>query len=341
MEAYRVGVLGAGAIGSYVGARLSRAPGVEVTFVGRARLQGEIAEAGGIRAISLEGHETHLAAPRYETDPAALLGCDVVLVCVKSRHTSEASAQLHAVFEGAPSPLVVSLQNGVRNAEFLREGCPGAQVLAGVVGFNVVGQGAGVFRHTTQGAIQIVRAPESERLLRALLAAGLEAEAHADMLSRQWTKLVVNLNNAISALTDASIRDMILEASYRSLVRRVVAEGIAVLRSASVPTSSFQGIPLKLFPVLLALPTPVVRLVTRAQLRLDPEARSSMWQDLDQRRETEVEYLNGEIVRIADEYGLPAPLNRRLVELIHEAEGAGRGSPGLSAEALTSALGLA
>ncbi len=342
MEAYRVGVLGAGAIGCYVGARISQVPGVEVRFLGRPRLQAEIAEAGGIRAISLEGREIHLPAPCYGTDPAALRGCDLILVCVKGRHTEAAGAELQSVFSSALScPLVVSLQNGVRNAEVLRAQLPSARVLPGVVGFNVVGQGGGVFRHATQGAIQIEGAPESGRLLEVFLTAGLAAEAHADMLSRQWTKLVVNLNNAISALSNASIRDMILDGAYRRLVRQVVAEGIAVLGSAGVPTSSFQGIPLGLFPSLLALPTPLVRLVAGAQLRLDPEARSSMWQDLDQRRETEVEFLNGEIVRIADEHGLPAPLNRRLVELVHEAERAGQGSPELSPRALARALGLA
>jgi 2-dehydropantoate 2-reductase len=324
-----------------VGTRLGQAPELEVTFLGRPRLQAEIRAAGGLRARSLEGAESHLPEPAYVVDSAELLDCDVILVCVKGRHTRSAGVELAALFaDRASLPPVVSLQNGVRNAEVLRDELPEAEVLPGVVGFNVVARGEGVFHHTTQGAIQIERGPGSERLLAALLGVGLPAEVHDDMLSRQWTKLVVNLNNAVSALSDASIRDMILNAGYRRLVARVVAEGIGVLAGAQVPTSSFQGIPLRLFPWLLRLPTPLVRLVTRAQLRLDPQARSSMWQDLDQRRDTEVDYLNGEIVRIADEHGLPAPLNRRLVELVHEAEEASQGSPALSPEQLALALGL-
>ena len=75
---------------------------------------------------------------------------------------------------------------------------------------------------------------------------------------------------------------------------------------------------------ILKLPTPVVRVVIRAQLRIDPDARVSMWTDLERGRLTEVDFLNGEIVRLADEQGAAAPINRRIVELVHEAERGGR-----------------
>ena len=91
-------------------------------------------------------------------------------------------------------------------------------------------------------------------------------------------------------------------------------------------------------PRILGLPTPLVKLITRRQLKVDPAARSSMWQDLAADRTTEVEYLNGEIVRLADKTGGDAPLNRRIVELIHAAEAAHAGSPKLSAAELWSRL---
>jgi len=73
-------------------------------------------------------------------------------------------------------------------------------------------------------------------------------------------------------------------------------------------------------------------------MKVDPEARSSMWEDLKRGRLTEVEFLNGEIVSLAEKSGVEAPLNRRIVELVHQAEEAGNGSPGLDADALWSAL---
>ena len=85
---------------------------------------------------------------------------------------------------------------------------------------------------------------------------------------------------------------------------------------------------------ILKLPTPIVRMVIRAQLRIDPEARTSMWTDLERGRPTEVDFLNGEIVRLADQHGIAAPINRRIAELVHEAERAGAGSPQMGAETL-------
>jgi len=89
---------------------------------------------------------------------------------------------------------------------------------------------------------------------------------------------------------------------------------------------------------IMKLPTPIVRVIIRAQLRVDPEARASMWTDLERGRVTEVDFLNGEIVRLADEHGVAAPINRRIVELVHEAERAGAGSPRMSAETLLRSL---
>ena len=89
---------------------------------------------------------------------------------------------------------------------------------------------------------------------------------------------------------------------------------------------------------ILKLPTPIVRLVLRAQLVVDPESRASMYQDLERRRKTEVDVLNGEIVRLAGAYGVEAPLNRRIVALVHEAEEAAKGSPQLDPDSLLAAL---
>ncbi|MGE0709552.1 MAG: 2-dehydropantoate 2-reductase [Planctomycetota bacterium] len=335
----RVGVFGAGAVGCYVGGRLAQAPQVTLLLVGRPRLAEEL-HAHGLTTIDLDGTRTTTREVPFVTEAAPLAETNVVLCCVKSRHTDAAGAALAEVL--APDALVVSLQNGVRNAEVLRARLPGREVLAGVVGFNVVAAGEGVFRHTTRGPLQVERSadPRARRLHTALAAAGLPVEEHADMAPHQWTKLVVNLNNAVSALSGAPTGDLLLVPGYRRIVAAVVSEGIAVLRAAGLPLSSFQGVPLTLFPRFLRLPTLLVRLVAGRQLRADPAARSSMWQDLTLGRETEVDFLNGEVVRVAAAHGLAAPLNQRLVELVHEAERRATGPPDLDPTALAAALGL-
>lgn len=114
----------------------------------------------------------------------------------------------------------------------------------------------------------------------------------------------------------------------------MIRESVGVMRAAGIRPARIGPIPIGIIARALRLPTPLVRVVARAQLKIDPEARSSMWEDLEARRETEIDWLNGEIVRLSDACGAPAPLNRRIVALVREAERARAGSPQLSAEDL-------
>jgi 2-dehydropantoate 2-reductase len=336
----KVGVMGAGAIGFYVGGRLAGSL-VDVVFVGRARSKAEI-EPWGLELWDLRGRRVRV--PREEiafaTGPDALADRDVVLCCVKSGQTAEVARQLARVLP--PRALVVSMQNGMRNAEVLRAGMPEQTVLAGIVGFNVVGRGNGAFRCATSGPL-VVESTEDARLIRlaeSLSACGFEVELAKDIRALQWTKLLMNLNNAISALTDRPTKELIFVKGYRRILAAIIAEALGVLERAGIrPARLGAPVPASLFPLMLRLPTPLLRLVARAQIKVDPEARSSMWDDLSKGRVTEVEHLNGEIVRLAEAKGGDAPLNRRVVELVHQAEREGRGSPGLSAEALWTALG--
>ncbi len=331
----RVGVLGAGAVGCFVGGKLAAAKGAEVVFLGRARLQAEI-RAFGLALTDLAGVEARVPASEivFETSPQVLENCDVILCCVKSGHTAEVAESVRTLL--SPRALVVSLQNGVSNAPALRERLPEQTVLAGIVAFNVVPQGEGRFEQTTKGGL-LLQAAEQDQLQRLVVAceeAGIGISTHADIVRHQWSKLLVNLNNAVSALSDVPTQQMVLSERYRRVIAALMAEGLTVLKAAGVRPAALRGMPLSLLPRLLRLPTPVVRLVARAQLGANPEARSSMWEDLNRGRKTEVEFLNGEIVRLAEQCGVSAPLNQRMVALIHRAEAAGSGSPKLAAEAL-------
>ena len=147
-------------------------------------------------------------------------------------------------------------------------------------------------------------------------------------------RLLVNLNNAVSALSGAPTRDLLRLSPYRRIVAAMIAEGIKVLRTAGVATARLRGVPVAVMPPILRLPDPLVRLILRSQIKVDAAARSSMWEDLQRRRPTEVEFLNGEIVRLAQDVAAAAPLNRKIVELVHLAEAAGAGSPGMTADHL-------
>lgn len=337
----KIGIMGAGAVGCFVGGKLIAAGANEVVLVGRKRLRDELA-ATGMTLIDLEAEPVVVDAEKlsFTTDPGALAKCDAVLCCVKSGQTAEVAELLDGVV--GPGAVIASLQNGVSNAEVLRAGLGGRTVLPAIVSFNVVARGEGKFHRATSGPLMFgvdgAAGSDPPPLIAALADAGLEVETRADLGPHQWTKLVVNLNNAISALSGAPTQRLLLEKGYRKVIAAVVGEALGVLKAADIKPARLRGVPLGIMPAVLRMPTAIVKLVTRQQMKVDPEARSSMWQDLDRRRLTEVDYLNGEIVKLAESSGAEAPFNARIVELIHAAEQAGQGSPNLDPEALWTAL---
>lgn len=330
----KIGVFGAGSIGCYVGGRVLAAGSAEVIFVGRPKLQAQLAQSG-LAVQDYDGPRAAIPADRYTfaTEAKALEECDVVLCCVKSQHSEEAGRELAAVLrEGT---VVVSLQNGVRNPGTLRALMPKQKVLASIVSWNVIAVD-GTYRRATSGPLIVETLPPG--LGEALRAGGIPVVEHQDVAPEQWTKLMVNLNNAISALSDASTPALLLDAGYRQVIAAVVGEGVKVAKKAGIKLAPWNGLPIGLMPVVLKLPTVIVKLLVGAQLKVDPHARSSMWQDLDARRTTEVDYLNGEIVRVAEASGGKAPFNQRIVELIRVAEAKKEGSPRMSPAQLWSAL---
>lgn len=337
--ALRIGILGAGAVGCHVGGALA-AGGCDVVFVGRERLKNELA-SNGLVATGQGGKPRHVVAAErlvLATAAGALADRDVVLCCVKSAQTAGAARESAPVL--APRAIVVSLQNGVRNADVLREALPAQIVLGGIVGFNVVAKGGGAFQQATSGPLVIEASsdPRAGSLVRALSAAGYDVTPVANIRPLQWSKLIMNLNNAVGALSDRPTKELVFSDGYRQILAALMEEALQVLRAAKVPTARLGVLPARLFPTMLRLPSPLLRLVAGAQVKIDPDARSSMWQDLTRGRLTEVDHLNGEVVRLAASCGARAPLNARIVEIVHEAEARAAGSPKLSAEALWSEL---
>ena len=330
----RVGVFGAGAIGCYLGGRLIDA-GHDVVLVGRA---SEVARHG-LTLTDYEGRRWRVPPERarYEADAAALADRQVVLVTVKSPATAAAGAALQAVLpEGA---LVVSFQNGVGNADTLAAALPRCVVLAGMVPFNVVRQGEGRFHNGTSGPLELARAAGAEGPLAcALREAGFAVALHDDLRPVQWSKLLVNLNNSLNALAGVPLREELAQRGYRLLLAAAMREGLRCLRAAGLKPVRIGRLIPSVVPLALTLPDWLFVRAAAAMLKVDPLARSSMWDDLQRGRQTEVDYLNGEILRLGERHGVPTPVNRRIVALIKEAERAGRGSPGLSPAALREAI---
>jgi 2-dehydropantoate 2-reductase len=148
----------------------------------------------------------------------------------------------------------------------------------------------------------------------------------------QWGKLLVNLNNALNALAGLPLRQQLAQRAWRRLFADQIAEGLAAIKAEGIKPVSSTPIPAGWTPHLLRLPDAIFEMLLGRTMKIDPEARSSMSEDLQRGRRTEIDYLQGVITEIADRHGLQAPLSRRIVELIKRAEAAGKGSPGLTPE---------
>jgi len=331
--------MGAGSVGCYLGGLLSHR-GHEVVLIGRERLQQEVT-THGLTLTDLDGRRLQVAPQRvsFDTDAQALKDVPLIFVATKSGQTAEVGRRLASVI--SPTAVVISMQNGLRNAQVLREQLR-PSVLTAIVEFNVRTLGNGHFHQASTGQL-VIESSTDDRVAEVaedFRRCGLPVRRSAEMAALQWSKLILNLNNAISALAGVPTPTLLFDKEYRYVVRAVVREALTVMHAAKVRTSALGPVPVQWFPSILSLPTGVLRLILRAQLRVDPQARSSMWEDLSRNRLTEVDELNGEIVKLAERIGLDAPLNRRIVEVIHGIEKNRSGSPGYSASQLRTALGM-
>lgn len=317
-----IAVMGAGSIGCYVGGRLA-AGGASVVLIGRERLGRELA-AHGLRVSDYRGFSAVLRPDQftYATDVHAAESADLVLVTVKSAATAGAAQELARVLR--PDALVVSLQNGIGNAGVLRGALATQTVLAGMVPFNVVQRGEGVFHQGTEGELDVERHARLERFAPAFVQAGLALQQHADLRPVQWAKLLLNLNNPINALSDLPLKTQLSQRAYRRCLALAQREGLELLAAADIRPAQLTRVPAHWIPRVLSLPDVLFRLVAAGMLAIDPLARSSMWEDLQAQRATEIDWINGEIVVLAQRLGRRAPVNATLVELVHAAEQGGR-----------------
>lgn len=304
-----VGVMGTGAVGGYYGAMLARA-GVPVVFIGRpaqvARLRDE-----GLRLETANWDERRRVTA--SDDPAALAPCPLVLVCVKSGDTEAAAAQLAPAL--APGTVVLSLQNGVDNAERLAAALPACTVAAAVVYVAAELAGPDHVRHHGRGELVLARwvarggGPTAEAVQALCARAGVPVELAEDVRAALWSKLVLNCAyNALSAITRLPYGRLVQGVGVTEVMRDVVAECQAVAAAAGV---------------VLPDPWPAVERIAATM----PGQYSSTAQDLMRGKPSEIEHLNGHVVRLGEQLGVPVPVNRTLLALVRLIEQPPAGPP--------------
>ncbi|WP_208508948.1 2-dehydropantoate 2-reductase [Variovorax paradoxus] len=289
----KVAVMGAGAVGCYYGAMLARA-GHEVVLIGRpAHVEAVRARGLRLEARSFDEHVPMAAS----TEPDAVQGADLVLFCVKSTDTEAAAAQIAPHL--APGALVLTLQNGVDNDERARSVLRSHEVAAAVVYVATGMAGPGHVKHNGRGELVIAPSARGEEVAQALRAAGVPTEISGNVRGALWAKLVLNCAyNALSAITQLPYGVLVRNEGVPGVLRDVVAECLAVARAegATIPGD--------------------IDAAVAGIARTMPAQFSSTAQDLARGKRSEIDHLNGFVLRRGEALGVPVPANRLLWTLV-------------------------
>jgi len=161
---------------------------------------------------------------------------------------------------------------------------------------------------------------------------GLAVETHADIKAVQWGKLLINLNNALVALSGLPLASELADRRWRLILAGQIDEALAAMKASHIAPARIGGLRPGLLPKLLRLPDWLFKRLARRMLAIDPQARSSMWDDLQRGRPTEIGELQGAVLGLAQRTGTPAPVLKSVTALVRAAEAARLGPPGLAPE---------
>jgi 2-dehydropantoate 2-reductase len=287
-----VAVMGAGAVGCYYGAMLARA-GHPVILIGRQQHVDAVVDRG----LFLETSKLQEHIPmQATTEPSGVADADLVLFCVKSTDTEAAGREIAPHLK--ESAVIVSLQNGVDNADRLHAVIEKAVVPAAVyVAAEMAGPGH--VKHHGRGELVIGLSSESTAIAMSFTAAGIPTTVSENVVAALWSKLIVNCAyNALSAVAQLPYGRMLEVDSVKAVMSDIVEECLAVARRSGI------AIPANIIESVLALANTM------------PDQNSSTAQDVARGKKSEIDFLNGYVVRKGKDFGIPTPANRALHAMV-------------------------
>jgi 2-dehydropantoate 2-reductase len=289
----KVAVMGAGAVGCYFGGMLGRA-GHDVTLVARPQ-HVEAVRRDGLR-METKTFDEHVRLSA-SGEASAVKGANLVLFCVKSTDTEAAGEQIKPWLSA--DALVLCLQNGVDNADRLRAVLPRHEVGAAVVYVGTEMAGPGHVKHHGRGELVIDPAKGSKEVAQALIAAGVPTEISDNVRGALWLKLILNCAyNAVSAIAQKPYGETVPGSGVKDVMRDVVNECLAVAKAEGVTVAGD------------------VDAAVRKIVESMPGQYSSTAQDLARGKPTEIDYLNGHVVKRGEALGIATPANRVLWAMV-------------------------
>ena len=338
-EIKNIVILGAGAIGCFVGASWAHAlleANIKVTLIGR---KATFKFGGADHLVCSDNDETMVDVKHFEiaTDAEALKHADVILLAMKSTGLERAIEQIktHSVSQ---TP-IISLLNGLEPARQLRAALPDHSVVSGMVPFNVVWKSGNHLHKSSAGNLSLETSEISKLLAARVSATQVPIDLYEDLKPIQYGKLLLNLINPINALSGLALHKMLSQRQFRQIYAATLSEALNVYDAASIQWKKVGPISPKLGAKLLPSPNFFFNNTLLKLQKIDKTSITSMATDLINEKPTEIEVINGEIVRLAKEANTLAPINLKLMELIGKAEKQQEFEP-LSSKQLARALGV-
>ena len=320
----RIAIIGAGAIGSVIGGLLCKA-GEDVTLIGRKSHVDAINHNG----LILEG-QSGKSVIRVKAAENLDFKPDLALLTVKSQDVASSIRKVQLFLSGIQ---VVTMQNGVQSDDQVAGLLGKENIISSVVVFHGQFLESGKVSYSmpfSETAILIGEpfGNEGTRLqtLSALFNKAISTDISEDIRAAHWTKLLWNLQTAIPAITGLSYQDNYQYQKVRELAVNLSKEGFNVIKAAGIKTGDIQGLPMEPIVTMAreSLPTASSLLKKITESLGEVPVLGSTWQSIKRGKNTEVDYLNGEIVTLGKRTEIPTPFNSLTVELVHQVETDGK-----------------
>ena len=316
-----IAVYGAGSTGCYLAAELLLAE-LDVSLICRERIKHSIINNKGIHISDYLGMSQSVMPTEMITDvehaPHIAAHFDVVFVTVKCHQLTQSYPQLLTITHANSS--IVFMQNGLGSFDLAAQHLPQRKCYQGITPFNVLQLANGCFHKGTEGQFIWPLCHHTQRISHAMSQHGLSCQLHDDMAAVINGKLLLNLNNALNAICDLPIQAQLKQRPFRRLLAQAMQEWLNVCQQANRPVAQLTKVPPKWVPVILNLPNGLFSMLAKSMLDIDPKARSSMWEDIQAKRLTEIDFLNGAVVKLGQQYHVATPINQRICAAIKRLE---------------------
>jgi 2-dehydropantoate 2-reductase len=315
-------IFGAGLTGCFIGGALV-ASKQKVSMIGRPNFLTQIQQPFLLSDYAGNRISVNAIKRCFDIDEIANAEtADILWLTVKCTALEDAASDMRPLIN--KNTMIICCQNGVNTHQCIEKAYPHNNVIRAMIPFNVVNDDSGVFHRGSQGHLTLEVTPPLDSaikwLARQLNSAILPVDISYQMTALQWAKLQLNLGNAVNAMADIPVKAMLETSLYRRFIATLMEELLNVTDQQKIKLPKIANLPNTWIPKVLKLPDVIFKLVAQKMLAVDPQVKTSMWWDLHQHKNTEVDFINGKVLEQSKKLEVAAPANEWIVSVIHQAE---------------------